>query len=194
MVTWNNFQLIQAKVQNYENHSKKHILKYVNKMAIQRVNINLFPLNSVEAFTPDSYLGLIGVILGACLGALLAHKFSMIGIAKQEKLNSERQFRKHYAEILRRLELETAKDPTEILKSSYETCLESKYEYQIHLSDIESDDLESAWKKLYYHEENDVLYMEQYTSAGHGIVKAKELRIQAIERVRELIKTALTKP
>jgi hypothetical protein len=36
--------------------------------------------------------------------------------------------------------------------------------------------------------------MEQYTSAGHGVEKRQELRNQAIERVRELIKAALTKP
>ena len=154
------------------------------------VNVDLFPVKNSDLCNNDPYIGIVGVILGAFLASWFAYKFSLIGITKQEKLSAAKYFRLHYIELLRKLDMETDKDPTEILKTSYEKCLEAKLEYQIHLNEKQSTSLELNWRKLYYNQQANVIFLEQYTSAGQSVTKGKELRRLATERIQSLIETA----
>jgi hypothetical protein len=143
----------------------------------------------MEHLVCPTVTALIGTIVGAVLGGLIAFHFGKRLADQGHARQAAAAFAKAFLDELTRLQAKEDVDTHNILSPAFGKHQAAVQEFMFHLSESRQAELEDLWRTYYCHRETGIPFLEQYADCG-SLDKRNTMRQQATERIETILRFA----
>ncbi|MFZ0943667.1 MAG: hypothetical protein WB930_09240 [Syntrophobacteraceae bacterium] len=140
----------------------------------------------MECLVRPILTSLIGTLVGAVLGGLVAYHFGKKLADRQQIKQAALAFTKAFLDELKRLEAQEDLDTYSILSPAFAKHEAAVYELMFHLPKQRQAELKTVWHLYYYDLKTGIPFLEQYADGG-VVNERKSKRDRARERIQKLI-------
>lgn len=140
----------------------------------------------MEHLAVPTLTALIGTVIGAILGGLIAYHFGKKLADRQDYRRAAASLAQSFQDELIRLESREDIDTHKILAPAFLKHQKAVQEFMFHLSEKRQLELIALWHEYYCLEKTDIPLIGQYMDSGSSVQREK-LRELATQRIRRIM-------